>query len=131
MERESSLIGGATPMVLLTADNVDRHAEVAVAATRDHDLIQQWAALRQAEPATGEETASGGGSSAQVNDGGAGIRFNFPAAGRFRPITWPEWFDNFEAHELVFVFERDRLGSSTSYRYRLVKMDVLQGQTLV
>lgn len=130
MERESSLMGGGTPMVLLTADNVGRHAEVAVAATRDHELIQQWAALRQAEPATGEETASGGGS-VQVNDGGAGIRFNFPAAGRFRPISWPEWFENFEAHELVFVFERDRPGSSTSYRYRLVKMDLLQGQALV
>jgi len=130
VERESSLIGETTPIVLLTADNPERHAEVATAATRDHELIRRWASGRHAEPATGEPTASGGGT-IRVDDDGAGIRFNFPAAGRFRPISWVEWFENFEAHELVFVFERDRPGASTSYRYRLLKMDILQGQTLV
>jgi hypothetical protein len=40
-----------------------------------------------------------------VNDGGAGIRFNFPGFGRFRPISWEEWFENFFRHDLVFVFE--------------------------
>ena len=40
-----------------------------------------------------------------MNDGGAGIRFNFPGIGRFRPISWEEWFENFFLHELVFVFE--------------------------
>jgi antitoxin HicB len=29
----------------------------------------------------------------------------FPGLGRFRPITWEEWFENFFRHELVFVFE--------------------------
>lgn len=62
-----------------------------------------------------------------VNDGGAGIRFNFPAAGRFRPVTWDEWFDNFETHELVFVYERDAPGHPLSYRYRLAKFDALRG----
>ncbi len=130
MERESTLIGEATHIVLLTADNPGRHPEMATAATREHGLIRQWAADRHAEPATGEPTASGAGT-IQVDDGGAGIRFNFPAAGRFRPISWPEWFANFDEHDLVFVFERDRPGASTSYRYRLVRMDILQGQTLV
>ena len=130
VERESSLFAGATPVVLLTADDPQRHAEVATAATRDRGLIQHWAAARHAEPATGERTPSGD-ASVQVDDGGAGIRFNFPAAGRFRPISWAEWFENFDAHELVFVFERDRPSASTSYRYRLLKMDVLQGQGLL
>jgi len=130
VERQSSLIVAATPVVLLTADDTERHAEVATAATRDRELIRRWAADRHAEPATGERTASGGGS-IKVDDGGAGIRFNFPAAGRFRPISWDEWFQNFDAHELVFVYERDRPGASTSYRYRLLTMDVLQGQTVV
>jgi hypothetical protein len=115
---------------MLTADNPDRHAEVATAATRDHELIRRWASQRHAEPATGERTASGA-STIEVDDGGAGIRFNFPAAGRFRPISWQEWLENFDTHELVFVFERDRIGVATSYRYRLLKMDILQGQTLL
>jgi hypothetical protein len=42
-----------------------------------------------------------------VNDGGAGIRFNFPAAAPFRPISWEEWFDNFDRHRLVFIYDED------------------------
>ena len=130
MERGSALIGNTTPVVLITADDIDRHAEVAVAATRDRALIQRWAAQRNAEPATGEQTPSGP-ATVQVSDEGAGIRFNFPAAGRFRPISWEEWFENFEAHSLVFVYERNRPGASNSDRYRLVKMEALQATPLV
>jgi hypothetical protein len=127
---DSSLFPGSSPIVLLTADSEQRHAEVAVAATRDHALIQRWAERHSAEPATGERTASGEGTVA-VNDGGAGIRFNFPGAARFRPITWAEWLDNFETHELVFVYERDRTGQAQSYRYRLTKLDLLRGGTVL
>jgi hypothetical protein len=89
-------------------------------ATRDHALIRQWAQRRNAEPATGEATASGA-ASAQITDGGAGIRFNFPAITRFRPITWDEWFANFEQHGLLFLFENDRDNEPPSPLYRLVK----------
>lgn len=40
-----------------------------------------------------------------MNDGGAGIRFNFPGFAPFRPISWDEWFGNFDAHDLVFMYE--------------------------
>src|SRR5438105_14867243 len=105
MPAEPSLLPHNAPIVWLSADNEDRKGEVGTAAARDHALIRGWARRHQAEPATGEQTASGGASAA-INDGDAGIRFNFPAAGRFRPITWDEWFGNFETHELVFVYER-------------------------
>ena len=55
-----------------------------------------------------------------MQDGGAGIRFNFPAAARFRPITWDEWFQNFSQHDLMFVYEREVPGKTPSGRYRLV-----------
>jgi hypothetical protein len=42
-----------------------------------------------------------------VNDLGAGIRFNFPGFAPLRPITWDEWFDNFERHDLIFVFDEE------------------------
>ena len=75
-------------------------------ATRDKEVIRQWAAHQRAEPATGEATPSGP-ATIEVNDGGAGIRFNFPGAARFRPISWDEWFDNFDRHHLVFVYEEN------------------------
>jgi hypothetical protein len=75
-------------------------------ATRDHDAIYRWAARHHAEPATGEATASGP-ATVHLNDDGAGIRFNFPGAGRFRPITWEEWFEHFERCQLTFVYEEE------------------------
>jgi hypothetical protein len=75
-------------------------------ATRDHEAIRQWGARHRAEPATGEATGSGP-ATLDVHDGGAGIRLNFPGAGRFRPITWDEWFENFERHHLTFVYEEE------------------------
>ncbi len=63
-------------------------------ATRDHDFIRAWAARHKAEPATGEATQSGP-ATVRVNYGGVGIRFNFPGAGRFRPISWSEWLEHF------------------------------------
>jgi hypothetical protein len=75
-------------------------------ATQDHDVIRRWAHRHRAEPATGEATSSGP-ATVMVNDGGAGIRFNFPGFSRYRPISWDEWFENFDRHQLTFVFEAD------------------------
>jgi hypothetical protein len=80
--------------------------QIRALTTRDHDVIRQWAERHKAEPATGEATASGP-ATVSVNDGGAGIRFNFPSLSRFRPISWDEWFENFEAHGLTFVYEEE------------------------
>jgi hypothetical protein len=82
---------------------VDRPG-VRTRSTRDLDAIRRWAAAHDAEPATGEATMSGPATTA-VNDGGAGIRFNFPGIGRFRPIGWDEWLGHFDAHRLMFVYE--------------------------
>jgi hypothetical protein len=87
-------------------DDLPDASRVRAIATRDHHAIRLWASRHQAEPATGEATSSGP-STIQVSDGGAGIRFNFPGMSRFRPISWDEWFDNFERHRLVFVYEED------------------------
>ena len=89
--------------------------------TRDHELIKQWAAERQAMPATGEATGSGPATS-KVNDGGAGIRFNFPGVGAFRPISWDEWLANFEHHGCAFVYD-DNSSRPLSSRYRIVKAE--------
>jgi hypothetical protein len=89
--------------------------------TRDHEAIKRWASERQASPATGEATGSGP-ATVSVKDGGAGVRFNFPAAGMFRPISWEEWFANFDSHGCAFVFENTS-NKPPSNRYRIVKAD--------
>jgi hypothetical protein len=104
-------------------------ASGATLSTRDHNVIRQWASRRGAEPATGEATASGPATIA-IADTGAGIRFNFPGLGPFRPISWEEWFANFDQHQLAFVYEdADDEGAALSYRYRIVPASVLENRS--
>jgi hypothetical protein len=112
------------------ARRVDAHSAAeqppgAVLATDDRELIREWAAHHGAEPATGQATPSGP-ATADVRDEGTGLRFNFPAAARFRPITWDEWFQNFKDCELMFVYENDVPGQTPSTRYRLVPRKILR-----
>jgi len=131
MSADALLLRRATDVALVTAGDEGRREDVPVAATRDHDLVRRWAIVRGARPATGEETASGA-ATVNVNDGDTGLRFNFPAAARFRPIDWDEWFAHFERHELVFVFERKGPNDNLSYRYRLLPMrELTDGQNIV
>jgi hypothetical protein len=97
-----------------------------VLATRDHAVIQEWAALVDAEPATGESTSSGPASAMKVSDGGTGLRFNFPGLARFRTIQWTEWLDHFNRHDLTFVYENQRAGQPINARYRLVPTQELE-----
>jgi hypothetical protein len=101
-----------------TESPIDASTQVVV--TRDPGVIRRWAAERQATPATGEATSSGPSSSMRVNDGGAGIRFNFPGAATFRSISWEEWLENFDAHECAFVYDSDSSLPLNS-RYHIVK----------
>jgi hypothetical protein len=96
-----------------------------ILATRDHAVIREWARVFDAEPATGEESPSGPASSMKVADGGTGLRFNFPGIGRFRLISWTEWFDHFNRHDLTFVFENPGMRNPPSARYRLVRTEEL------
>jgi hypothetical protein len=62
----------------------------------------------------------------EVNDGDAGIRFNYPGFAPYRGISWDEWFDNFDRYQLTFVFERDDPGQPLTNRCRLVPSADLQ-----
>lgn len=114
-----SLIPDVEPLQRVDTATARDQPPGTIVATDDHELIREWAARHSAEPATGEATASGPATT-QVHDGGAGIRFNFPAVARFRPIAWDEWFENLHRHQLLFVYERDEPGTTSSGRYRLV-----------
>lgn len=88
------------------ADRLSKEPGPRALATREHETIREWAARHGAEPATGEATASGP-AIVHVTDGGTGLRFNFPGVARFRPISWDEWFEHFDRHDLVFVHEEE------------------------
>ena len=111
-------------VAVITGETEHERDDLSTVATRDRALITRWARQRGAEPATGEATESGPGV-IDVQDGGAGIRFNFPGVSRYRPISWDEWFGNFERHDLLFVYERDAPGATPSGRYRLVTGEAL------
>src|SRR5688572_29717492 len=82
-----SLLPDAEPVRQVDASDAGNQPPGAVLATDDRELIREWAAKRDAHPATGEATPSGP-ATVDVQDGGAGIRFNFPAAAVFRAISW-------------------------------------------
>lgn len=99
-----------------------------IVGTRDHALIRGWADHHGAEPATGEATPSGP-ATVNVNDQGTGLRFNFPAAARFRPVQWDEWLAHFDQARFVFVYESGQAPDSAAQArfggafYRLVRAD--------
>lgn len=105
METKKTVAARAEGFATLAERSVAK-SQLRALATRDHDLIQRWAERYRAEPATGEATSTGP-ATLNVIDGGAGIRFNFPGLARFRPISWNEWFENFDRYELTFVYEEE------------------------
>lgn len=98
----------------------DQHADHAgqTLLTRDHAAIRAWAEARHAEPATGIGKVD-------INDGGAAIRFAFPGVGRLQPISWDDWFRNFDEYNLVFVFEEQSDERLQSHKYRLIPTEEL------
>ena len=124
--KEHALLADVTLPQHANAATIGDHPAGAIIATDDPALIREWADRHNAEPATGEATPSGP-ATVDVHDNGAGIRFSFPAASRFRPISWEEWFANLHQHELLFVYERDAPGTTSSGRYRLVPRARVQG----
>jgi hypothetical protein len=120
MEKRALLTGPQRIRSVTGSEEQDGVGETLL--TRDHDVIRKWADRRGAEPATGEATGSGPATTVTISDTGAGIRFNFPGAGVFRPISWEEWFANFDEHQLAFVYEDSpEAGSNLSGRYRIVR----------
>ena len=121
---QRSLLPDEDPVRRVDTSDAGKQPPGKVLTTDNREVIREWAAKRAAEPATGEATQSGP-PTVNVHDGDAGIRFNFPGAAPFRPISWEEWFDNFTRHDLMFVYESDVPGQTPSGRYRLVPREKL------
>lgn len=82
-----------------TGEHEDRAGQTL--ATRDHDVIRQWAEERQARPAT----IPGG---RRYEEGRPGVlRFDFPGYGgqALEDVSWDEWFASFDGRDLVFLYQ--------------------------
>jgi hypothetical protein len=109
----------------LWIESSDKHAERPgqTLATRDHEVIREWAEARGAVPATVAGTE---------RDGRPGVlRFDFPAGGRrggrLRPVDWDEWFDTFDQRKLVFIFQEQMKDGRESNFFQLDSPDREEG----
>ena len=80
--------------------------------TREHQVIKQWAEMRDARPATVPGTE---------HDGRAGVlRFDFNEQNdSLEEINWEDWFKTFDERELNFIYQEHLSDGTTSNFFRL------------
>jgi hypothetical protein len=84
----------------------------------DHEEIRQWAEERRAKPTCVKGTGSG--------DNVGMIRLDFPGftgADSLQPISWEEWFDQFEANNLALLVQDETASGEQSNFNKLVKRE--------
>lgn len=80
-------------------------------ATRNPDVIRQWADERKAQPAT---TPGGDTENPRV------LRFDFPGYDRdLQAISWDAWLRTFEDRDLVFLYQEHMKAGNQSNFFRL------------
>ena len=80
-------------------------------ATRNPDVIRQWADERKAQPAT---TPGGDTENPRV------LRFDFPGYDReLQPVSWDAWLRTFEDRDLVFLYQEHMKAGNQSNFFRL------------
>jgi hypothetical protein len=85
-------------------------------ATRNHEVIRQWAETRRAVPAAAGDGKRGNGVGV--------LRMDFPGYGgsRLKKVSWNRWFETFDNNELVFLFQEHKADGSTSNFFKLNRL---------
>lgn len=92
-----------------TGDHEDHTGQTL--ATRNPDVIRQWADERKAQPAT---TPGGNTENPRV------LRFDFPGYDReLQPVSWDAWLRTFEDRDLVFLYQEHMKAGNQSNFFRL------------
>ena len=94
-------------------DSIDEHEDYPgqTLATRDADIVRQWADERDARPAT---TPGSDPKSPRV------LRFDFPDYdASLQPVEWDDWLRVFEERRLVFIYQEHLKSGRTSNFFRL------------
>jgi hypothetical protein len=90
--------------------------------TIDHDEIRRWAEARDGAPAVVKRTRKGG-------DEEGILRLDFPGfsgAGTLESISWEEWFDIFDNHELAFLYQARTSSGKPSRFNKLIRRSECQ-----
>lgn len=98
--------------VVESPDEHEEHSGESLITT-DHEVIKQWAAERDASPATVPGTEHG-------NRKGV-LRFDFPGYGGqdLEHISWDEWFKTFDERKLNFIYQEHKKDGKQSNFFRL------------
>ena len=94
-------------------DSIDEHEDHPgqMLATRNVDVVRQWADERDARPAT---TPGGDKESPRV------LRFDLPDYDALlEPVEWDDWLKVFEERNLVFIYQEHLKSGRTSNFFRL------------
>ncbi|MCE5186501.1 MAG: hypothetical protein LLF76_10290 [Planctomycetaceae bacterium] len=86
--------------------------------TTDHETIRKWVEERGGKPAAVKRTRKG--------DEIGIIRIDFPGYSgeeSLEPISWEEFFDEFEDSKLAFVFQEETESGQKSNFNKLVKRE--------
>ncbi|MFQ6331822.1 hypothetical protein ACLMAL_37685 [Nocardia sp. CWNU-33] len=89
--------------------------------TTDHEVIRRWAERRGARPATMPGSAYNGHLGV--------LRLDFPGYGGavLQPVDWDEWFADFDARGLSFLYQEQWADGSLSNFNRLEGVDRVVG----
>ncbi|MGI8507740.1 MAG: hypothetical protein ACR2MQ_00265 [Gemmatimonadaceae bacterium] len=88
--------------------------------TTDHAQIKKWVEARGGKPAAANGTGD-------KNDSGM-IRINFPGNphandSKLQDISWDDWFRDFDANGLAFLYQDKAADGKTSNFNKLVNRD--------
>jgi hypothetical protein len=91
-------------------------------STTDHALIRKWIESRQGHPAVVKATAE----QRSQNRGHAGLlRVDFePADESLSEVSWEDFFDTFDARQLMFVYQDTAANGAPSRFCKFVRRDV-------
>ena len=85
-------------------------------ATRNHDVILEWAEERQAVPSIVGGSTAGNGIGV--------LRLDFPgySGDRLKKVDWDEWFRTFDKNSLTFLFQEHKRDGSRSNFFKLSRL---------
>jgi hypothetical protein len=82
--------------------------------TTDHDEIRRWVEEHDGKPASVRGTG----------DGDAGVlRIDFPGGAgedQLEHMSWDDWFEEFEANNLAFLYQQEKASGEDSTFFKLV-----------
>ncbi len=82
--------------------------------TTDHEEIRRWVEEHGGRPAVVRGTRDGDGSVLRIDfPGGAG-------EDELEPVSWDEWFREFEEENLAFLYQDRKAGGEDSTFFKLV-----------